>query len=158
MLYDKWLALDHTASQGQSQVWSHLIASCPPHPPPPGLAEGREQRTLPACAVPRVTPHLPTISQHSVHVPLWYQSPRARLEFGTHHAGWHVDFWTCLLLVKQTGLAFKNKSRLVNNQKSHNSPQEDLHMYFLRIWNSIDVNHPSTPPEGKCTPTIMPDH
>lgn len=121
----------HT-SQEQRQAWNLLQAGClSPLPHPTCINRGQsEQKTLPTCSVPR-TPDLPTLPQHSVHVPLWCQSPRAWLEFRTHDAGWCVDFWTYLLSVKQTDLDTKNKSRLINHQKSHNSPQENLHVHFM---------------------------
>lgn len=124
--------LDHTTSQERSQAWnwSHLIASwcLSSHPHPTWISRAQGERWVPlACSVPRVTPDLPTFSQYSVHVPSWCQSPRARLELRTRHAGVCVDSGTCLLLVKQTCLDTKNKSRFINNQKSHNSPQENVH-------------------------------
>ena len=65
---------------------------------------------LPADSMPGAT----QIDQHSpkfAHVPLWCISSRTRLEFGTHLVGQGVDFWTCLLLVKQTGLTSKKFSQ-----------------------------------------------
>lgn len=164
-IVDKRLDLDHTTNQEQSDTWncSHLTASWvrSPDPTPSGLMGGGEwqgeQRTLPACSVPMVTSDLPTLSRHSVHVPSQCQSPRARLEFGTHHGGQCVDFWTCLLLVKQTSLASKIKSRLINNQKSYNS-RKISRSFYLEAFNSINVNHPPIPPKRRYVPSITLDH
>lgn len=145
---DKWLPQDHTTNQAQSHLTATWVSVPWPHTVCwTGRGQG-EQRALPACSVPRVTSNLPTLSRHSVHVPLGCQSPGARLEFGTHHAGWCMDFWTCLLLVKQTGLTSKTKSRLINNQKSHNS-RKTSRSFYLNAFNSINENHPPIPPEGK---------
>lgn len=79
----------------------------------------------------RFASYLPTLQSHTLMVPksqgqagIW-DTPCRR----------GVDFWTCLLLVKQTGLAPKNKSRLINNQKSHNSPQENLLVHFIWMYS-----------------------
>lgn len=142
MLYDRWLGPgpQHKSKVRPGTEVILLQANVCPRPPPPcpfalaWMSRGQEkQRTPPACSVPRVTPDLPTLSQCTVHVPLWCLSPRARLEFGAHQARCYVDFWACLLLVKQTGLDLENKVRLINNEKSHNSPQENLHVHLMQI-------------------------
>lgn len=52
-----------------------------------------------------------------------------------------VGFWTCLLLVKQMGLASETRSRLINNQKCHNL-RKISHSFSLNALNGIHVNHP----------------
>ena len=100
-----------------------------PHAARTGRGQGG-QMMLPAGSMPGVT----QVDQHSpnfVHVPLWCISPRTRLEFGTHHVGQCVDFWTCLLLFKQTGLTSKKFSQgrwIIKSLKTH---LEKIFMFIL---------------------------
>lgn len=130
-----------------------------PNPPPLGLEKNRENR---GCCPLVLCPGWYQICQALLSTlftcPGGAKVPGARLEFRTHHAGWCVMFWTCLLSVKQTGLASKNKSRLIDNQKCHNSPQENLHVHFIWMCSMalILTTHHSS--KRNIPPWIVPDH
>lgn len=116
-----WITHESRAKEGLELKSSYCkLGVCHLHPTPPGLTEGRENRRR--CLLVLYPGHqICQPSPNTVHVPLWCQSPRAQLELSTHDAGWCVDFWTCLLSVKQTDLDIKNKSgpSIIRSLKTH---------------------------------------